>query len=867
MTACVNRKHTKKVAAVVTASLVGALSLGVAPVAAVADTGIDMQALKPADAFRNGTVAATNGKGEAVTFPAKDDVAFSAGSGEYLLPESITIEGSTIDFNLSSVSGDTKIEWERNGAPFAELGLGADATKAPSRQTWTAGEYSVTITYLKDGSQYDNATKTINFDIVDTDLTKATVFNATDGNTDASENTFTYNGKAQTVGLAVDGAVLKETDDYVVEIKDASNATVTTLTNAGDYTVNIYEPGEASSTSAPIKSIKVTVAKLNLSSADVTISDTTSSAAPIACTADGVALNTTRANKDQVAITVNATISVAGEYTATVKPANNSQTNITGSATVTFNKVAEVVPTFLYNGSTFGTLSVDLSKPVTAYDESLIKVLKTDGTALSTKDYDIWYTDKDGNEASASDLGTLGTWKVNVRVNAKRSDYAIGSDTHTITVKVTGGQVAESDVVFKYKGEVCNDLTSLVYNGEDFLDDIQTVVRSGGKELTAGTDYTVKVVNAAGDEVDKIVDVDTYTISIDSDNYDLSAVADKDITVTVKPVELFDAAGDNLVYAKSDLMQTFGNQTIIPYTGADIDAAFTFGYFTDADGKVVAYDADKNYKWNELPEGTVLIDSIEYAKKVPNGSGSFIPGNFSAVDGLKDTGYYRITVSLGTGVKNYDVNTGSVKALVEVSDAGIFADVPNDAWYSEVVYTAKKNGYINGYAGTQLFGPERDITRAEVVCILYNMAGGEVTVGSDLWNQYISYATKFDDVDTNMYYAQAIGWAAKFGVVNGYGDGTFAPEKNVTREEFAAMLANYAKAMNDYEAASSDALGSFADAGQVADWAEESVAWAVANKIMGNNGSIDPTSDISRAEVAAMAVNYQPEEITDNFLQ
>ena len=67
------------------------------------------------------------------------------------------------------------------------------------------------------------------------------------------------------MGLAVDGAVLKETDDYVVEIKDASNATVTTLTNAGDYTVNVYEPGESSTTSAPIKSIKVTVAKLNLS--------------------------------------------------------------------------------------------------------------------------------------------------------------------------------------------------------------------------------------------------------------------------------------------------------------------------------------------------------------------------------------------------------------------------------------------------------------------------------------------------------------------------------------------------------------------------------------------------------------------------
>ena len=124
----------------------------------------------------------------------------------------------------------------------------------------------------------------------------------------------------------------------------------------------------------------------------MTISDTTSSAAPTACKADGVALKTTGTNGDKVDIAVNANISVNGEYTATVKAVSN-QANITGSATVTFNKVAEVVTDFQYNGNAFpSSMNVDLSKPVTAYDESLIEVFDTAGTELSTKDYDIWYT-------------------------------------------------------------------------------------------------------------------------------------------------------------------------------------------------------------------------------------------------------------------------------------------------------------------------------------------------------------------------------------------------------------------------------------------------------------------------------------------
>jgi len=77
------------------------------------------------------------------------------------------------------------------------------------------------------------------------------------------------------------------------------------------------------------------------------------------------------------------------------------------------------------------------------------------------------------------------------------------------------------------------------------------------------------------------------------------------------------------------------------------------------------------------------------------------------------------------------------------------------------------------------------------------------------------------------------------------------------------MLANYAKMAKDYDFDASqtgEVLGSMPDGSAVSDWARESVAWAVAGKVMGNGGTINPLHQIPRAEVAAMAVNYQPEK-------
>ena len=78
------------------------------------------------------------------------------------------------------------------------------------------------------------------------------------------------------------------------------------------------------------------------------------------------------------------------------------------------------------------------------------------------------------------------------------------------------------------------------------------------------------------------------------------------------------------------------------------------------------------------------------------------------------------------------------------------------------------------------------------------------------------------------------------------------------------MLANYAKAKNEYKAVDADeVLADYPDASVVSDWAKDSVAWAVSQKIMGGGANISPAGSILRMRAATMAVNAQPEALSE----
>jgi hypothetical protein len=96
-----------------------------------------------------------------------------------------------------------------------------------------------------------------------------------------------------------------------------------------------------------------------------------------------------------------------------------------------------------------------------------------------------------------------------------------------------------------------------------------------------------------------------------------------------------------------------------------------------------------------------------------------------------------------------------------------------------------------------------------------------------------------------------VAWAAAQNLVSGAGDGRFAPDSDVTREQMAAILANYAR-LTDIDLPRKRS-GVFIDEANIGAWAKESVsAMYAAGILSGKPGELfDPQSTATRAEIAA----------------
>lgn len=112
----------------------------------------------------------------------------------------------------------------------------------------------------------------------------------------------------------------------------------------------------------------------------------------------------------------------------------------------------------------------------------------------------------------------------------------------------------------------------------------------------------------------------------------------------------------------------------------------------------------------------------------------------------------------------------------KTSDAKTFTDVPANQWYAKAVMTLAGKGVISGYPdGT--FKPDASITRAEFVTMAINFANAEKGT-----------ACSFPDVPQNMWYYGAIAGATQNGWISGYPDGTFGPDRYITRAEVTSVI-------------------------------------------------------------------------------
>lgn len=145
-----------------------------------------------------------------------------------------------------------------------------------------------------------------------------------------------------------------------------------------------------------------------------------------------------------------------------------------------------------------------------------------------------------------------------------------------------------------------------------------------------------------------------------------------------------------------------------------------------------------------------------------------------------------------------------------------YTDVHEGQFFYEPVKFVDGQGYMEGI-GDGLFAPNQTLNRAMVATVLYRMAGTpEVTSTSN-----------FSDVVPGSYYENAVAWAAAEGITLGYGDQTFRPLRDISRQEMTTMFYRYAKSAGLDVSKAAD-LSSFTDGAKASPYAQDAMKWAVA---------------------------------------
>ena len=186
---------------------------------------------------------------------------------------------------------------------------------------------------------------------------------------------------------------------------------------------------------------------------------------------------------------------------------------------------------------------------------------------------------------------------------------------------------------------------------------------------------------------------------------------------------------------------------------------------------------------------------------------------------------------------------------VAVYEEPIFVDTVPNAWYASSVDFVYENGIMNG-TSEDTFAPNMPMSRAMVATVLYRVAGSPKSEGE----------IPFSDTVEGSWYADAVRWAAGEGIVNGFTDGTFRPELDITREQFATILYRYSKNAGMDMSATAD-LSVFPDSGNTSAFAVDAMRWAVGTGLItgvasGGRTELRPLDNATRVQFATVISRY-----------
>lgn len=181
------------------------------------------------------------------------------------------------------------------------------------------------------------------------------------------------------------------------------------------------------------------------------------------------------------------------------------------------------------------------------------------------------------------------------------------------------------------------------------------------------------------------------------------------------------------------------------------------------------------------------------------------------------------------------------------ASSSIFTDITNHWAKEEIAFMFSKN-IVKGVS-INLFAPDKEISRAEFVTLL---------VRSAALSDKRQATQKFTDVLPGSWYYDAVNHAASANIIEGMGNGKFAPEQCITRQQMALIISRILIQSGICQTIKNEQsemiLQKFPDNGQVSTWARVGVATANhAGIVKGrSNGIFDPEANATRAEGIVM---------------
>lgn len=442
--------------------------------------------------------------------------------------------------------------------------------------------------------------------------------------------------------------------------------------------------------------------------------------------------------------------------------------------------------------------------------------------------------------------------------------YVTDANTGTLTITPRSVTITSGSASKTYDGTpLTND--EITITGDGFVDGEATAIATGSQTDVGHSDNTIEIIKKDGfDANNYAIELKEGTLTVEKRPYRPNPPITDKITVEIT------GNSDSVVYDGAE-------HSVKDYTVKISDSRYTEKDFTFS-GKALASGVnagayEMGLKADQFKNTNARFTNVEFIIKadgVLTITQRPLTITAGSAEGIAPVTCDKYTVEgLATGDK-----VDSVKITGIQSEPGESPNVASDA----VIKNAKGEDVTANYKITYVDGvlkaievlnkeihfnyvigytdgtirPNNDISRAEVATIFFRLLTDEART------QYDKTTSSFSDIKDGAWCCRAVSTLTNMGIIKGYTDGSFQPNKSITRAELATIIARFAK-LDVNTKTFSDINGH---------WAQKNIELAAGNGWINGyeDGTFRPNNNITRAETFAMinrVLDRQTESVSD----